>query len=438
MPANDPGNNKFDPYPFSRSQWKEMVAGLQPGGGDQFGLESSDVVLVGYIPWTVRFSFIRAVLGYSFVEPTYTNGVVTGGKMRRNLPLFHPWYEWMAAYQVHLQARTPQSELHNYGSGSQMYVKKINAPNPFLEFDFAAYGNANCLIRFRQQPWEWRVDSSAPEYTRYFYEMDSAGELQVFSQLKDKNIPMFVEGPFFNPSGNTYPGEVPFYAFREQLRMRWMYVPKDFVCTEGTFKKPKISSCVGRVNLYPFLGYNRGELLLNPPQYERFEWPLRTVDNSAYGYNIIFPFSVFTPPKGVTNVNVAGGVTGAFMTTAGTGYAPDGVYALGIAGGGGTGATGTFTVSGSKVTAVTITAPGTGYTTPPSLSFPGAGGTGAQGTAEINTTSPYFGHDLLPYAGDGKYYLVTRTPDGQGPSVNNPRIIPAVDFSTMFTHAATP
>lgn len=79
-----------------------------------------------------------------------------------------------------------------------------------------------------------------------------------------------------------------------------------------------------------------------------------------------------------------GGVNGILLNAGGSGYSPDGTYALGFAGGGnGSGAAGTYTVVGGIVTAVTLTAQGTGYTAVPTISFPTGGGTNASATAGI-------------------------------------------------------
>jgi hypothetical protein len=69
----------------------------------------------------------------------------------------------------------------------------------------------------------------------------------------------------------------------------------------------------------------------------------------------------------------------------GSGYT-NGTYPLGVSGGGGSGCTGTFTISGGGLTSITIVDAGTGYTSAPTLSFPGAGaGTGASATATLGT-----------------------------------------------------
>jgi hypothetical protein len=69
----------------------------------------------------------------------------------------------------------------------------------------------------------------------------------------------------------------------------------------------------------------------------------------------------------------------------GSGYT-NGTYPLGISGGGGSGASGTFTISSGGLSSITIVNAGTGYTSAPTLSFPGAGaGTGASATATIGS-----------------------------------------------------
>lgn len=72
------------------------------------------------------------------------------------------------------------------------------------------------------------------------------------------------------------------------------------------------------------------------------------------------------------------------QTAGGSGYTNGTGYALGLSGGGGTGAAGTFDVASGAVTNIVITAQGSGYTAVPTLSFTGAGsGTGAAATAAL-------------------------------------------------------
>lgn len=95
------------------------------------------------------------------------------------------------------------------------------------------------------------------------------------------------------------------------------------------------------------------------------------------------------------------GITGIVVTNGGTG-GTDGTYPLTITGGGGSGATGTFTVAGGTMTAITITNPGTGYTSNPSI---GISGTGLSGVS----LSPVLG-SLLNLARDAQPALSRTLP----------------------------
>ena len=89
-----------------------------------------------------------------------------------------------------------------------------------------------------------------------------------------------------------------------------------------------------------------------------------------------------TPP-----ILFGGTVVSAIVTAGGTGYAGATVNVI-FTGGGGTGATGTTPVAAGVIANnITITAPGSGYTSAPVVSFSG-GGTNAFGTASIGSTSP--------------------------------------------------
>lgn len=66
-----------------------------------------------------------------------------------------------------------------------------------------------------------------------------------------------------------------------------------------------------------------------------------------------------------------------FLTTiVGGSGGTNGTYPLIFTGGGGSGATGTATISGGAITAVSITDPGTNYTSAPAITLSGGGGTG--------------------------------------------------------------
>jgi hypothetical protein len=92
----------------------------------------------------------------------------------------------------------------------------------------------------------------------------------------------------------------------------------------------------------------------------------------------------------------AGRVTAVTVSAGGSGYTS--APTVGFSGGGGTGATGTATVSGGEVTAVTITAAGSGYTSAPAVTFTGGGGTGATATATVSPDMIYVYYSPKPTA----------------------------------------
>jgi len=87
---------------------------------------------------------------------------------------------------------------------------------------------------------------------------------------------------------------------------------------------------------------------------------------------------------GFTAKRASGAVTAVTMTAHGSGYTS--APAVTISGGGGEGAEAVAVVTGGKVTSITITKNGDGYTSAPTVILTGGGGTGAAATA---VTGPY-------------------------------------------------
>lgn len=87
--------------------------------------------------------------------------------------------------------------------------------------------------------------------------------------------------------------------------------------------------------------------------------------------------------------SVSGGqVTSVTVSSVGSGYTSP--PTVSFSGGGGTGATATAVLTGDKVTGVTITNGGTGYTSAPTVSFSGGGGTGAAAVQSTRGTGIRF------------------------------------------------
>jgi phage tail sheath protein FI len=138
---------------------------------------------------------------------------------------------------------------------------------------------------------------------------------------------------------------------------------------------------------------------------------------------------------GFTHQRVSGGVT-SLTFTAGSGYT-DGTYPLTVTGGaGGTGAAATATITGGKVTAATITNPGSDYTTAPTFALPaGAGaGTGATFTATIGTVGNPVVAELIGIADRLRAIIVQ-----DGPDTNDAAAIAAAgDFGSKRVYLVDP
>lgn len=283
---NDPGG-----FSFTRDQWKERIAAFMPGGGDVFSLDSSEAVLEGDIPWSVRYSFIKSVLGYTSV---------LGNQLVRFLPVHHAWYDYLTAQSVSLVP-------YQVDTTSAEHLKQA-AWFPEVAFDQAGYNWCRATIRFKQQPYEildddeieTYYDGSLKEWERYCYDVHREGSLEIISQVGRQM--KFAEG-VAKDVGAYLPTEIGTIAYKDVIEYKWMWVPKEYVCGVANPENLaflKIDPCIGKLNATEFLGYPRGTLLLNPPRIERFEWPLRTITDSAFGYHIVFPFQHFDPPSGVS------------------------------------------------------------------------------------------------------------------------------------------
>jgi len=112
------------------------------------------------------------------------------------------------------------------------------------------------------------------------------------------------------------------------------------------------------------------------------------------------------------------------LTAAGSGYT-NGTYALSFTGGGGTGAAGTYTVSGNVVTSISLTAEGSGYTSTPTIGFPSGGGTGATAGCSINAIP--LPHIPVPIFIDG-YVALAKGSDVYTCDVDNPTKWTASNF----------
>ena len=94
-----------------------------------------------------------------------------------------------------------------------------------------------------------------------------------------------------------------------------------------------------------------------------------------------FGIEILSVTGGLSLATSSGIIRGATITAGGSGYSSPPTVTFAAPGGGGTTATGTAVLTGNSVSSITITNPGSGYSSLPSISFSGGGGSSAAATA---------------------------------------------------------
>jgi hypothetical protein len=116
-----------------------------------------------------------------------------------------------------------------------------------------------------------------------------------------------------------------------------------------------------------------------------------TITNSGANYTSPPTVAFGAPPTGGTQATgtavMTGSVASVTLTDGGSGYATAPIVTFGAPLPGGTQATGVAQISGGVITGVSITAPGSGYPFPPSVTFTGGGGENAVGESVMTTVS---------------------------------------------------
>lgn len=135
---------------------------------------------------------------------------------------------------------------------------------------------------------------------------------------------------------------------------------------------------------------------------------------------------------GFTHTRRTQAVSAITVGAGGTGYTTAPTVTL--TGGGGTGATAVATVSGGAVTKVTVTNPGSGYTSAPTVGFSGGSGTGATATASFGTIGNAVVAELLGIADRLRAVIIA-----DGPSTNDAAAIAyGQDFGSKRVYVVDP
>jgi hypothetical protein len=283
----------------------ELIADDQPGGGDTFSLEAAEAVVVYVIPWKKARSFIRFMLGFSYADEG------APFKLYRENPQVHPRFPMLTASTIHFAAAAP---LANAFDGVP-----LGAPNfPAILGGFddtqltktSLYQVCYATVRFVQRPWAFLPDNTVTTHRDELLRNTYATVTSSVEMLS-------AEGPLgqmrWQTTGEDGPSatapdnliNTPFGTLvgKTMFNLRWMWVPENYVSSDPLLFSPeRIISCIANVNSVKFHRWGPGTVMLMPPQYERFQWPISTTTGlyPFFGLNITLPIVHFKPrPRGV-------------------------------------------------------------------------------------------------------------------------------------------
>lgn len=135
---------------------------------------------------------------------------------------------------------------------------------------------------------------------------------------------------------------------------------------------------------------------------------------------------------GFTHTRVTGGITAITIGAGGSGYTS--APAVSLTGGGGSGATATAEITGGVVTKINVTNPGSGYTSAPTVGITGGAGTGATATASFGSTANQVVSELIGISERLRAHIIA-----DGPSTNDAAAIAyRGDFGSRRVYVVDP
>jgi hypothetical protein len=276
------------------NDWKERIDSVAPGT-ESFSLEAGEATTPIQFEWNKARDALRRILGFDYADKT------SPWKLHRENPTYHGRFPWLTADNITFQGVEPS---YNDDMGGFLVEGLFdNPPSPYV----AKYSTIFGTVRFRDVPWEIRPDSSistsSDEITRNVY-FTCDPSIEVLSAEGASNlafhrvVPVGAGGP---AEGLAVPAPLGTLMAKSTFVLNWMRLPHDFISSDPDILIPtKILSCVGRVNAVAFGPFPAGTLLMQPPSFERFRYPVCTVDgiSNFFGWNVRIPLQWFDPTRG--------------------------------------------------------------------------------------------------------------------------------------------
>lgn len=290
---------------------KEMfeLGGMQPGGGDTFGLESAEAALVYLIDWRKRRAFTRWAIGFAYGDKG------APFNLHRENPQSHPAYPKLIAQTVHLSSVAPKANDEESGAPE---TNSPNYPAVFIEAGTVSkmgyYDSVFATVRYTRKDYDIRPDEYVTVPTD---ELDRncviSGSPEVSLLTAEGGVAqvMWVEGggalqPSTTAGQNVVNNSFAVRVSKVKILLELYAWPENYLSNDTRMFFPeKIYNCVGKVNSTPFLGKPAGTLLMDAPKVQRFQFPVTTFDNlgAFFGVNLVIPLTYFNPTLGVLDTD---------------------------------------------------------------------------------------------------------------------------------------
>src|SRR6185503_9807040 len=288
MPATNPFTGDPD-RDFTDSDWKQAVADVDPGGGDNFSSDGGgESTLAGVkVPFNKLQAFHRYWLGYQQCVADGVGGVV----LKRTLPKTHPLWPELTADYVHTVAYKPDANVSQESALLGLKRKVTPALSTTVPY-FAGYKSARATIGFKDLPYEllddsgvsgvnqWQRDGDTkygtPSYSfpaewLRFTGIDPAPRIEILSL--DGFTLCYADGkgnssPTTNPAGpntqgqpNSTPAPVGQLLVKADLALTTSKLPQGFLFKSGEVLPRNILAALGKVNRYTLFNKVPGTLL---------------------------------------------------------------------------------------------------------------------------------------------------------------------------------
>lgn len=222
---------------------------------DTYGMDGSVAHIPFRIPSEHRSSFFSRWMGYNYVQ---------GAKLKRVLPIVHPYWEHLRCRKfvnvqgINFTGETPREPL-DLGAG-------------FDRPKYAPYDQIHGIAVFEAMPFHYKTDEQiTEEYERNLWVRPEPGyeSLYLTGGSKGPNNYLFdnsitvdgVTGKVAFPAGRNIPLAV------QAIRATWYDVPLDFLVADpGTFFYDNLLNGIGKINDAEFLGFPAYTLYADPPQ----------------------------------------------------------------------------------------------------------------------------------------------------------------------------